>query len=220
MDERPPTPPILLVESSPTIALYITGVVQRMDLTVQRLDLAAAGTALATTSFSIAILGTAATGLASACAQAGVPVLALCRPGESMPGATATVALPLDPAALKAAVTECLPQLPLDHAAIVALWNDTTNPIFQRIAAVFIDELATRVAHLHALRAGSNRADILHEAHAIKGSAANVGASALSSTALALETAAKSPETDLLPLMSKVETAARQAAIALRDLIA
>jgi len=220
LPERSPAPAILLIEASATVALYITAVLQRMDLAVQRLDPAAASIALADNAFAIAILGAPAAALVPACAQAGVPVLALCPAGESIPGATATLALPLDPAALKAAVTACLPPQPLDHAAIVALWNDVANPIFKRIAAVFLDELATRLTHLSSLSAGTNRADVLHEAHAIKGSAANVGATALSSAALALETAAKSTHTELPPLMIKVQAAARQATAALRDLIA
>jgi HPt (histidine-containing phosphotransfer) domain-containing protein len=107
------------------------------------------------------------------------------------------VSKPLDPAALADALRRCLGAAPGADPRVTAEASDilgrlaeldrATPGLGQRIAALFVDDSAQRLAELAAALDRDDAAGIAAIAHAICGSAANVGATRMKKAGQSLE---------------------------------
>ena len=187
----PDRPPILLVESSPTVAMHLRLLLERQGHRV-RLAADPCQADLAEDHDDLLIIDARAAGaaaLAEHFAAALLPVLALSRSGDKLAAATTTLDLPITSASLQAALTRCLPAPPpaIDAELIAELWDGLDNPVFPKVARMFIIELQDRAERISmALPLGDYAAVELH-AHSIKGAAAHVGVPAIAKAAARLE---------------------------------
>jgi HPt (histidine-containing phosphotransfer) domain-containing protein len=90
----------------------------------------------------------------------------------------------------------------IDADAIIALWGAPDSPSFLGVASVFVAELEVRMTLLPALLAGIDRAGLELHAHAIRGAAANVGATAIHTAALRLEAQSRTASADELAALA------------------
>jgi two-component system sensor histidine kinase/response regulator len=190
---------VLLAENGPTIALFARSLLERWGFTVVWVDSEEmALEALAHASFDIAIVDSILPGavtVALTCVEVGLPVLTLASNGSLLDGAAATVTAPIDAAALHGAILRCLAETNenppaargIDIEAVVALWGSVEDPGFLRVARVFVTELRDFLRRAPGLIAAGDRTAVEREAHSIKGAASNIGAGAVSATAMKLE---------------------------------
>ncbi len=211
---------VLLAESSAATAMLVRTLLNRWGFAVHATPCdAAVSRHLEKQSFDLAIVG--ATGndaamVAAACVAAGVPVLALVTEGFRLDAAMAAVSLPLSGASLRDAVDRCLsrPAADLDPDAISLLWERPDNPIYHRIARVFIGEIGIRLVQIAEAMAAGDLKRVETEAHSIKGASGNVAAHAVRDAAAGLEAAAARGDTLALPALADTLRAAADRAIA------
>lgn len=213
---------ILLAEDSAAIRLLVRAHLTRWGFAVHAVPCdETAVQALRERSFDLAIIGATAPGaaaLAAAC-DGIVPILALVTPGNTILGAAAEAALPIDPAALRRTIHGCLAQA-IDADAIAGQWESPANPVFQRIARVFIAEVRSRLEILAPLIAAGDMRRIENEAHAIKGAAANVGLAAMRGAAAGLEAAAAQADSGAVARMDeRLRTTTAEGLAALETLL-
>ena len=218
---------VLLAENSAATVLLIRTLLTRWGFGVQvtRCD-ATASRLLEEQRFVLAVIGateSAAAMLTADCVSAGLPVLALTTEGLRLEGATAELRLPVNAVSLKDAVNRCLTRSDseLDPDAIALLWESSDNPIYHRIARVFIGELGTRLARIaEGIAAGDLKA-VEIEAHSIKGASGNVAAHAVCDAAARLEEAAARGNVGVLPVLAgALRVAAERGIVALERLFA
>jgi HPt (histidine-containing phosphotransfer) domain-containing protein len=213
-------PSVLLAESSAATAMLVRTLLTRWGFAVHATPCdATALRHLEKQSFDLAIVdatGGDAAMIVAVCVASGVPVLALVTEGFRLDGATVDLPLPLSAASLRDAVDQCLPPIgtDLDPAAIALLWERPDNPIFHRIARVFIGEIGTRLASIAAALAAGDLKRIETEAHSIKGASGNVAAHVVRDAAARLEAAAANGDTAALPALTDALRAAADRGIA------
>lgn len=211
MPTPPPSPAlpgparILVAERSPTVGLAIAAWLRGWghQAEIARTD-AAAQAALSAGTFDLLIADAAflLPGVAP-------PRLTLGAPGQPAPGAT--LARPVTAQALREAVDALLAPASggPDLAAIAELWGGGDTPAFRRIAAVFLVEAPARLAALVTAHAAGDRARLSHEAHALAGTALNVGLPEIVRLARAVEHADPArPLADLAPDLLALQEAA------------
>ena len=191
---------IALATGGSTIGVLVTGLLTRWEFIVRRVtseDDGLDGAALAIVDMGLPD----AEQLVAACVDRGVPVLAIAPAGQQPPGAMASIGLPIAPAALHAAVLQCLDgsgRKPIDYDAVRMLWDDPADPGYLRVAGVFIGELDRFAQNLPEFLQADDRRLLERQAHSIKGAAASVGAAQVEDAARALEAAARSGSDILL----------------------
>jgi len=84
----------------------------------------------------------------------------------------------------------------VDPAARAAIWGDMDGGVYADVVRLFCAELTDRVQAMARALDAAARGDLEREAHAVKSGAANLGATALSERAAALEAAAPSAAWD------------------------
>ncbi len=220
-------PSVLLAENSAATAMLVRTLLTRWGFAVTATPCdTAALRQLAVQSFDLAIVG--ATGsdasvVAAACISSCVPVVALVTEGFRLGGAAVDLPLPFNAASLRHAVDRCLSHAnaDLDAAAIGLLWERPDNPIYHRIARVFIGEIGIRLASIAEAMAAGDLKRMETEAHSIKGAGGNVAAHAVRDAAALLEAAASRGDTQSLPvLIDALRVAADRGIVALRRLFA
>jgi len=182
---------ILLVEGSPTVAMHVRLLLERQGHCV-RLAADPCQADMASDHDDLLIVDARTPGanaLAEHFAAGLLPVLALSPSGERLAMATATVDLPITSAALLAALRRCLPDPPppIDTGAIAELWDGVDNPVFPRVARIFINELQDRAERIAQALPRGDCAAVELQAHSIKGAAAHVGVPAIAQAAARLE---------------------------------
>jgi HPt (histidine-containing phosphotransfer) domain-containing protein len=182
---------ILLVEGSPTVALHLRLLLERQGHCV-RLAADPCQADLAYDHDDLLIIDAripGASALAEHFAAALLPVLALSPSGEKLAMATATLDLPVTSAALLIALKRCLPAPPppIDTGIIAELWNGMDNPVFPRVARIFINELRDRAERIAQAVPRGDCAAVELQAHSIKGAATHVGVPAIAEAAARLE---------------------------------
>jgi HPt (histidine-containing phosphotransfer) domain-containing protein/CheY-like chemotaxis protein len=182
---------ILLVEGSPTVAMHVRLLLERQGYSV-RLAADPCQADLANDHDDLLIIDARTPGgsaLAEHFAAALLPVLALSPSGERLAMATATLDLPVTSAALQAALKRCLPAPPppIDTGMIAELWDGMNNPMFPKVARIFINELQDRAERIAQAVPRGDCAAVELQAHSIKGAAAHVGVPAIAQAAARLE---------------------------------
>ena len=232
MDDPGPRRVLLAVDGA-TVAVLTRVLFERLGYEVSRIRCdATAIDAVSGTRFNLAAIEAAADGaeaVAAACASGfasgPVPVLSLAAPGSVIHCAAASVTLPLTVAALRAAVGECQRQSDteagtgIDMKAIEELWGGTDSPAFLAVARMFLTELDRRLDQLATALAAVRRGDVELHAHAIKGAAGSVGATAISSAAARLESHVNGDDTELRARVDALTAAAQRGASALRAIV-
>jgi HPt (histidine-containing phosphotransfer) domain-containing protein len=218
---------VLLVEESATVRLFVRALLDRWGCTVQTAD--AQRTELPELAgFNLVVVDATcrdADAIGAACSARAIPVLALLPEGMKLGGATAEVALPINAQEFQVSLLHCLDrslvqsmaEAGIDADAIVALWGAVDDPRYLRVVDVFITEMANRLPRLSRLLSKTDRAELELQAHSIKGAAANVGATALHTVALKLETMSHATSSDeLAPLVAELSAVAELAMARLR----
>jgi HPt (histidine-containing phosphotransfer) domain-containing protein len=221
---------VLLVEESPTVALFVRALLERWGCAVQVVD----GQGAAPPDLSgleLAVIDTTcrnAGAIAAACSARAITVLAMSPDGAKLSDATAEIALPINVQEFQVSVMHCLDrslvqsmaEAGIDADEIIVLWGGVDDPRYLRVVGVFIAEMETRMAQLSVLLSGQARTEIELQAHSIKGAAANVGATALHTVALKLEAVAHGASRDeLAASVGELQAAAGLAVVRLRSLI-
>lgn len=185
---------VLVAEPSVTLRLLIRGLLRQWGCVAETaaagadLDSARQGFDLLVARRGLTVLGSSVAGAAAD------PWLAVSRPGDALaaPSPDRWVILPVQPRSLHQAVAQCLQsngQDAIDPDAIAALWGDVSNPVFGRVAAVFLSEMRSRLSVLRRALAQDDRDSLQLEAHSVGSSAANVGCMAITRAARNLEAA-------------------------------
>jgi HPt (histidine-containing phosphotransfer) domain-containing protein len=218
---------VLLVEEGATVRLFVRTLLERWGCAVQVAE--PQSTELPDlTGFDLVVIGATcrdAEAIVAACSARAIPVLALLPEGTKLGGATAEVALPINAQEFHISLLHCLDrslvqsmaEAGIDADEIIALWGAVDDPRYLRVVVVFIAEMADRLPRLAGLLSGTNRAELELQAHSIKGAAANVGATALHTVALKLETMSHTASGDALaPVTAELRSVAELAIARLR----
>ncbi len=224
---------VLLAVDGATVGTLTRALFERLGYEVSRIRCdATAIDGLSETRFDLAAIEAAARGaeaMAAACssgfAYGPVPVLSLAAPRSAIQGAAAHVPVPVTMAALKAAVDTCRRQAEtaawtgIDMRAIAELWGGIDSPGFAAVAKVFLTELDQRIDRLTDALADGRHEDVELHAHAIKGAATSVGATAINAAAAELESHANGDAADRRARFDLLMDAARRGAPALRAIL-
>ena len=159
----------------------------------------------------------------------GMPWVALISAGDARETADAAAWIykPVEAGELKEAIarafsgTEAGTSVGVDTQAIVELWGSLDHPGFRQVANAFLGEIDKRVRSMVDSLAGDNRRQLHLEAHSIASASANVGGTAISRAARAVELVALEGDVNTLrPLVEAVENACRRDLPAIRKLAA
>lgn len=181
---------ILVADGSVTLRLLVRGLVRQWGGVAEAVPAATQAEA-ARDGFDLLI--TRRTSACSASVKDHWLIVLACNDALGAADAERWVMLPLQPRDLHAVIALSLrPEdetRGIDFGCIQMLWGDAGNPVFRRVAGVFLGEIPRR---LHALRGALAQGDtkaLLREAHSVGSAAANAGCMAIARTARNLEAA-------------------------------
>lgn len=93
----------------------------------------------------------------------------------------------------------------LDSATVIELLDGGRADLLVELVALFSEDAPRHVASLRKAVGGWDTAEVARLAHALKGSAATLGARLMSATCAELEAASRAGRTDVGPVMTRLE---------------
>jgi HPt (histidine-containing phosphotransfer) domain-containing protein len=108
----------------------------------------------------------------------------------------------------------------LDSPTVMELLDGGGADLLVELVALFSEDAPRHVASLREAVGGRDTAEVARLAHALKGSAATLGARLMSATCAELEAASRSGRTDVGPVMARLEQQTDDVLKALARLVA
>jgi two-component system, sensor histidine kinase and response regulator len=233
---------VLIIEPSKTVAMVMQALLSQAGLTVDRADTAGQALVRLATTVYDAILADAAMALPD-----GRNLLQALREDGAAPPVPVIALLGQDVTTFREDLVDTIPlkkpvtrtdllnavdaalgnrqdagaDLPLlDRDTMAQLWPSDNEPLFRRVAAIFLDEMEKRCAAIDRASSVLNRDTIRREAHGLKGAAMNLCAARLAAIAGELETSSETaPQATLARYAARLRSAATATSPVLHELI-